>query len=207
MSNRTWISEHGKGYAVPEAVLKLFRDCSWHNEMCPRFAVGSIDENSLSLWVDHPVAEEREVEGGRYLVCKATTILKGDGLDLTVYEGDSMLEAITAALKIARDDFSALLSTEQLFFLEHAHLKPSASEVCVSMTENERLLLGALRKLRLEATHYCETGIGKAHLMNALKESMDILMQVSKNHGPEALLGERIDTVEANDPRIDRGRP
>jgi hypothetical protein len=205
MSNRTWISEHGKDYAVPEAVLRLFRDWSWHNETCPRFGVGDVDVNLLTLWVDHPVAEQREVEGGRYLVCTAT--VSTEVPDVTVYEGDSMSKAITAALTIARDKFNALLSTEQLFFLEHGHLKPGASEVCVSMTENERLLLGALRKLRLEATHYCETGIGKAHLMNALKESMDILMQVSKNHGPEALLGERIDTVEANDPRIDRGRP
>jgi hypothetical protein len=204
MSNRTWISEHGKDYAVPEAVLKLFRDCSWHNEMCPRFAVGSVDEDKLTLWVDHPVAEEREVSGGRYLVCKATGILKGDGPDLTVYEGDNMQKAITTALEIARYEFKEALSPAQYYYLSVGELLLEAKNQPEPMTENERLLMGALRKLRLEIIHYRETGYDVRHLDKALKESEELLMKVCKNQGPEALLGE---LITKNDPRIDRGRP
>lgn len=199
MSNRTWLSEHGKGYAVPEAVLKLFRDCSWHNEMCPRFAVGSIDENSLSLWVDHPVAEEREIEGnGRYLVCRPDF----DGPNINIYEGDDLDIAIAAALRVARDEFKALLSTKQLFYLAHGYLMPEANEA-VLVTENERLLLHALRQLRLEAIHYRDSGTGKLQLTRAINSAAETLIKVSKKVGPEALLGDRID-IEANDPRVDR---
>lgn len=77
---RTWISEHGEGYAVPACITSALHDESWHNDACPHFCRkddpmlvgGSLEDMPvLSLWVEHPAMEMRDSLGGaRFLVIR-----------------------------------------------------------------------------------------------------------------------------------------
>jgi hypothetical protein len=58
-----WRVEHGPEFDVPAEVSRLTVDCSWKNDVCPRFKP---DEDSLrSLWCDHPDREKREFHHAR----------------------------------------------------------------------------------------------------------------------------------------------
>lgn len=60
---RTWITEHGKDFAVPSIVTEKLLDDSWCNDACPKFirkddpvlVAGSVEDvPTLGLWVEHP---------------------------------------------------------------------------------------------------------------------------------------------------------
>ena len=88
-----WREEFGLGYGVPAAALAAagLTDVSWANDACPAFEAGE----GVRLYVDHPVAAEREGGGARF------TVAVVDPLDrhasLTVYEGDDLGLALAAA--------------------------------------------------------------------------------------------------------------
>lgn len=74
MSVRNWVTQFGSDYAVPEAVTAMLKDVSWGNDMCPSFVwperdpSGQYHPRGWVLWVDHPEAADREVEGKRFLI-------------------------------------------------------------------------------------------------------------------------------------------
>jgi len=108
--NRTWLNQFGEEYAVPATITgdARFVDSSWGNETCPRFTVAGAGE-TVSLWVDHPDAAQREVFGERFTVVRnicsfPTGDELNDGVDdcqQSVYEGDDVDAAISAAITTA----------------------------------------------------------------------------------------------------------
>jgi len=65
---RTWISEHGKEYDVPQEILSAgIPDISWHNDLCPCFGT-QIGDTRVRLWVEHPLWVKRELGGPRFTV-------------------------------------------------------------------------------------------------------------------------------------------
>lgn len=64
VKNRLWVSEFGETFACPD-LPQGWVDTSWHNDVCPSYAVGDV----LAVFMDHPVAPEREFpESPRYTV-------------------------------------------------------------------------------------------------------------------------------------------
>ena len=71
---RTWISEHGEGYAVPACITSALHDLSWHSDQCPHFCrkdepCEGDDMPAISLWVEHPDPALRSDPGcARFIV-------------------------------------------------------------------------------------------------------------------------------------------
>ena len=63
-SEEVWADIFGSGYEVPGWAFAVpgVADGSWGNDACPHVAVDFGDQQvAVSLWCDHPEAEEREV--------------------------------------------------------------------------------------------------------------------------------------------------
>jgi hypothetical protein len=92
-----WADEHGEEYAVPAEILAIdgIVDLSWHNDVCPRFAVH--DEGfGPNLWVDHPDPDKREMcPTPRFLVLRQVGE-EGSADDIALYHGDNLTAAIDA---------------------------------------------------------------------------------------------------------------
>ncbi len=95
-----WVSEHGRQFRVPMAILEhvragTLRDLSWHNDMCPSFGVTRADGTErANVWVDHPQPLERECAGSMRF-CVSVYDESGDPLG-GVYEGDDVEDALRA---------------------------------------------------------------------------------------------------------------
>ena len=99
MSNN-WIVAHGAGYKVPSEIASLVEDGllmdgSYKNDTCPRFFVvtsyDDINENHISLWVEHPESELRDSDTPRYCVQEFI-----EGEPSILCETDSLEEAVRA---------------------------------------------------------------------------------------------------------------
>ena len=89
---RTWRTEFGDDWAVPQEVLDAvtlggLTDISWHNDACPSFRVTVTPEDIESgafLWVEHPYAPECSdkrftVVNANQLVCETDDISEAMG--------------------------------------------------------------------------------------------------------------------------------
>lgn len=104
----TWKFEHGVDYAVPAEKIEAagLVDTSWHNDVCPSFAITledpvTHDIHDLRLWVEHTDPERREYEGPRYAINyqpwssePVPGVQVSDEGDL--YRGDDLDEALAA---------------------------------------------------------------------------------------------------------------
>lgn len=104
----SWKSEHGSDYEVPgliEFMAKegILEDVSWHNDVMPSFKISdpTNEEYWVRLWVDHPVAFEREMGGRRFVVSKGLYASEYD----FEYETDDLEDAVTAFLRQAHAYF------------------------------------------------------------------------------------------------------
>jgi hypothetical protein len=96
-----WRKEFGDGFAIPSGITgnPRFNDISWHNDMCPSFAV-DVDPDAhtkgryIVVWAEHPEASERELKMKRYLVCWRDNDGNGDD----ILETDDVEEAVRVAL-------------------------------------------------------------------------------------------------------------
>ena len=77
----TWQQEFGADFDVPEIIRQLCRlgvlvDTSWHNDICPSFALNDGNDGQLlGLWCDHPATKEREMpEWPRFRVCDGPSV-------------------------------------------------------------------------------------------------------------------------------------
>jgi hypothetical protein len=102
----SWKDEHGKDFEVPGLInhmvkLGILKDISWHNDMKPRFVIEDPDDDGsgVTIWVDHPIQSERELqgEGPRFHVTAGEIV--GDSID--ELETDDLEKAITTALEYA----------------------------------------------------------------------------------------------------------
>lgn len=93
----TWEYEFGESYAIPSEIIRLYEaglleDRSWHNDVCPSFAVPGYPEDDdyiTRIWVDHPDPEEREF--GEY--APRFGVAKGPD---QFYSGDDINAALVA---------------------------------------------------------------------------------------------------------------
>lgn len=73
---RTYLNQFGTEYDIPPEILAAvangkLKDTSWGNDVAPTFAVcDSVnpDDESVKVWVDHPVMESRETGAMRFTV-------------------------------------------------------------------------------------------------------------------------------------------
>lgn len=102
----SWKNEHGKDFEVPgliDYMVKegILKDISWHNDTKPRFIIEDPDdeESGVTIWVDHPIQSERELQGeGPRFHIQAGEIV-GESID--EIETDDLEKAITTALEYA----------------------------------------------------------------------------------------------------------
>lgn len=101
---RNWEEEHGKDYEVPGLIdymvdREILVDSSWHNDGAPRFHIVDPKDESrgVTLWVDHPVASQREAGpgGGRFHVSDGEFM--SDSED--EFETDDLEKAILTLLR------------------------------------------------------------------------------------------------------------
>lgn len=113
MSQRNWVQEFGREFDVPALIAEdtRFVDTSWHNEVCPHFQVVGAAA-TVSLWVDHPDDDSREMAGWRYVVtrneCDQNDPTQYDDAkqdwQQTVYAGDDAAEAVRVAILTAEQE-------------------------------------------------------------------------------------------------------
>lgn len=99
---RTWRTEFGEAYAVPEAELVAagFRDESWHNDTSPSFAMDLKDgrRRKVVIWCGHPDPAKREDCGGT----RFGVVVECDGeVEDVPCQTDDITVAIAAAKKEA----------------------------------------------------------------------------------------------------------
>lgn len=107
----SWKTEHGKDFEVPgliDYMVKegILKDISWHNDTKPRFVIEDPDDDQsgVTIWVDHPIQSERELQGeGPRFHVQAGEIV-GDSVD--DMETDDLEKAITTALEYAEKHIS-----------------------------------------------------------------------------------------------------
>lgn len=112
-----WLSEFSEAWRPPQEILAMVEagelvDVSWHNDVCPSFCSHSDEgkdaEDMLRIWSDHPVAEERECQGPRFMVEDGELSANHPAL----YSGDDVNEAIRVFRETAQE--RAALEAEKL---------------------------------------------------------------------------------------------
>jgi hypothetical protein len=104
----SWKDEFPLDYEIPgliEFMVKegVLQDISWHNDVMPSFSVPDPkrEDYGVRLWVDHPVAFERETGGRRFGVVKGPYGSEND----FEYDTDDLEDAINAFLRQANAYF------------------------------------------------------------------------------------------------------
>lgn len=97
---RTWMTEHGAEFDVPEAELRAagFIDMSWGNESCPHFSFPEDrTEPRLALWVDHPDRTRRENDGCRFTLAYCPEGYGTVSVGYEEFQTDSLAEVLSKA--------------------------------------------------------------------------------------------------------------
>ena len=157
-----WIAEFGEAYAVPPEVIEMvtegeLEDNSWHNDTCPSFM--SIPTGRYTLWVDHPVREEREMEGLRFAVTLNTYAADSDGSeDKTFYDGDDIGEAIAELRRLMDKEPKNKVADKLMAEFEHKVLDAVFGFSALELT-GVKEALNRYREYR-EANGYQKVPIG-----------------------------------------------
>jgi hypothetical protein len=100
----SWKTEHGKDFEVPgliDYMVKegILKDISWHNDTKPRFVIEDPDDDQsgVTIWVDHPIQSERELQGERPRFHVQAGEIVGESID--EIETDDLEKAVTTALE------------------------------------------------------------------------------------------------------------
>lgn len=93
--SRTWLSEFGSEWDVPEWLRDNCEDCSWHNDAMPGFLHGP---TNLFVWSDHPDPERSEFpdyrESGTWKRFHVVQYIDGETMSDTVFATDSVDDLI-----------------------------------------------------------------------------------------------------------------
>jgi len=90
----SWKSDFGADYKVPENISSQLTDMSYKNDVSPSFGIWIDDDNEIRIWVEHPIAEEREFSYGNRMAKRYIVTGKVDGEEMWEEDTDNSSEAL-----------------------------------------------------------------------------------------------------------------